>query len=145
FRDLRLITPDELREIRRIWLYEKHEFDDALPRIYQEVIGEPFPRGDDDEAQGLRADDWNLLREVCGDDRVFFEVQVGLLGVERQFRGMSRRAGIFEVLEEKLRTGLYASEEEAVAVLKARKEREQQVARDVSDARTTPPDVKDDA
>lgn len=149
FRNLQLITPEELKEIRRIWLYEKHEFDDALPRIYQEATGQPFPK-DDDEAQGLRADDWNLLREVCGADRVFFDVQVALLGVERQFRGMSRRAGIFEVLEEKLRTGLYASEEEAVAVLKERKGRETKVAQNVADAKAArtdspSPDVKDDA
>ena len=31
--ELKLISPDELHEIRRLWLYEKHEFDDALPRI----------------------------------------------------------------------------------------------------------------
>jgi DNA sulfur modification protein DndC len=116
FRELQLITLDELHEIRRIWLYEKHEFDDSLPRIYEEATGGKFPKRGD-EGNGLRADDWNLLREVCGDDTVFFDLQVSLLGVERQFRGMSRRAGIYEVLEDRLRTGLYGSEQEAVAVL----------------------------
>jgi DNA sulfur modification protein DndC len=92
-----------------------------LPRIYEEVTGTPFPqRGD--EASGLRADDWNLLREVCGDDQAFFHLQVSLLGVERQFRGMSRRAGIFEQLEKRLRTGLYGSEEEAVEVIGKREQ-----------------------
>ena len=90
FRSLQLITLDELHEIRRIWLYEKHEFDDGLPRIYEEVTGEKFPKRGDD-GNGLRADDWELLREVCGDDQAFFDLQVSLLGVERQFRGMSRR------------------------------------------------------
>ena len=28
----------ELHEIRRIWLYEKHEFDDSLPKLYQEIV-----------------------------------------------------------------------------------------------------------
>jgi DNA sulfur modification protein DndC len=123
FRSLSLITLDELHEIRRLWLYEKDEFDDSLPRIYEEVTGEPFPR-QADEGNGLRADDWALLREVCGDDPVFFDLQVGLLGVERQFHGLSRRAGIFKHLEDRLRTGLYANEEEAVRVLSERKERE---------------------
>jgi DNA sulfur modification protein DndC len=108
FRSLSLITLDELHEIRRLWLYEKDEFDDSLPRIYEEVTGEPFPR-QADEGNGLRADDWGLLRELCGDDPVFFELQVRLLGVERQFHGMSRRAGIFKHLEDRLRTGLYAN------------------------------------
>ena len=52
-RALQLITLDELHEIRRIWRYEKHEFDDSLPRIYQEATGEPFPSRLID-AQGLR-------------------------------------------------------------------------------------------
>ncbi|MGL4883153.1 MAG: DNA phosphorothioation system sulfurtransferase DndC, partial [Waterburya sp.] len=42
FKDISLITLEELSEIRRIWLEEKHEFDDSLPRIYQEVTGEVF-------------------------------------------------------------------------------------------------------
>ena len=124
FRGLRLITLDELHEIRRIWLYEKHEFDDSLPRIYEAVTGEKFPtRGD--EGNALRADDWDVLREVCGDDPAFFDLQVALLGVERQFRGMSRRAGIYEALEDRLRTGLYGSEQEAVAILGERRKQQE--------------------
>jgi DNA sulfur modification protein DndC len=119
FRSLQLITLEELHEIRRIWLYEKHEFDDALPRIYEDVTGEKFTKRGD-EGAGLRADDWNLLREVCGGDQTFFDLQVSLLGVERQVRGMSRRAGIYEVLEDRLRTGLFGSEQEAVTVLRDR-------------------------
>lgn len=122
FRSLRLITPEELDEIRRIWLYEKHEFDDSLPRIYQEVTGEEFS-GQEDDGNGLRADDWALLREVCGEDPAFFDLQVALLGVERRYRGMTRRSGVFEALEERLKTGLYGSEEEALAVLREREER----------------------
>jgi hypothetical protein len=36
---------------------------------------------------------------------------------------MSRRSGVFKALEERLRTGLYGSEEEAVAALQERKRR----------------------
>src|SRR5262245_31718365 len=50
FRNLQLITLDELHEIRRIWLYEKHEFDDSLPQVYQEVTGDSFPKADDDNS-----------------------------------------------------------------------------------------------
>jgi hypothetical protein len=84
--------------------------------VYEEVTGQPFPRTGD-EGNALRADDWDVLREVCGDDPVFFDLQVALLGVERQYRGMSRRSGIYEVLEDRLRVGLYGSEEEALRVL----------------------------
>jgi DNA sulfur modification protein DndC len=104
------------------------------------VTGAPFPR-QADEGNGLRADDWALLRELCGADPVFFDLQVGLLGVERQFRGMSRRAGIFEHLEERLRTGLYANEQEAVAVLTERKERQQRWSLDLVEEAPLPPPV----
>ena len=41
-RSVELITMDELRFIRKIWLNEKHEFDDSLPRIYKKVMGIDF-------------------------------------------------------------------------------------------------------
>ena len=42
FSGLCLITLDELRIIRRIWVNDKHEFEDSLPRIYKEVFGKEF-------------------------------------------------------------------------------------------------------
>ena len=113
FRNLKLITMEELHEIRRIWLNEKHEFDDSLPRIFHEVTGQEFPRHDIDN-NPLRMEDWTLLKEVCGEDEAFFDLQVRLLGIEQSHRGMSRRAGIFEKLESRFRSGFYRSEQEAV-------------------------------
>jgi DNA sulfur modification protein DndC len=122
FRSVNLITPEELHEIRRIWLYDKHEFDDQLPRIFQEVVGEVFPKRDDDD-NSLRADDWELLKDICNGDQALFNLQVALLGVEREYRGMSRRAGVFEALEDCLKTGLFGSECEAVQVLQDRRDK----------------------
>jgi DNA sulfur modification protein DndC len=115
FRNLELISLAELHEIRRIWLYEKHEFQDSLPRIYQEVTGQDFPKPAADDNL-LRSEDWEILREVCQDDEEFFQLQTGLLDIEREFRGMARRAGIYEALEERLRAGQFGSEEEALAI-----------------------------
>lgn len=115
FRDLELISMPELHEIRRIWLYEKHEFDDSLPKLYEEIVQEPFPVTDFDDNL-LRSEDWSILQEVCGEDQEFFQLQANLLDIEREFRGMSRRAGIYEALEERLRAGQYSSEEEALAI-----------------------------
>jgi DNA sulfur modification protein DndC len=115
FRSLELISLPELLEIRRIWLYEKHEFQDSLPRIYREVTGEEFPQPAADDNL-LRSEDWEILREVCQDDEEFFQLQTGLLDIEREFRGMARRAGIFEALEHRLRAGQFGSEDEALAI-----------------------------
>jgi len=59
-------------------------------------------------------------------EQAIFDLQVALLGVERQYRGMARRAGIYEALEEKLRTGLFGSEQEAVEVLSERMRRREE-------------------
>ena len=99
-------------EIRRLWLHEKHEFDDSLPRIYEEVTGEPFPKMRED-GNALQADDWDLLREICEGDEVLFDVQVALLGVEQKFRGMTRRVGVTDALEKCLKAAVFADEEEA--------------------------------
>ena len=136
FRNLKLITVDELHEIRRIWLNEKHEFDDSLPRIFQEVTGQEFPKQDIDD-NPLRTEDWTLLREVCGEDEAFFDLQVCLLGIEQSHRGMSRRAGIFEKLESRFRSGFYRSEQEAVEDLTDRDRRTRGV-KDQSESEIVP-------
>ena len=115
FAGLELISLPELHEVRRIWLYEKHEFDDSLPRIYEEATGEKFETEAADDSP-LRGDDWQILRDVCGDDEAFFELQAGLLDTERKFRGMSRRAGIYEALEDRLKIGQFDNEQEALAI-----------------------------
>ncbi len=122
FAGLELISMPELQEIRRIWLYEKHEFDDRLPEIYREVTGEELASFASDDKL-LRAEDWQILRDVCGDDEAFFELQTGLLDIERDYRGMSRRAGIYEALEDRLRTGQFANEVEALAIRQAEEAR----------------------
>src|SRR5450759_710844 len=44
-RSLELVTLAELEEIRRLWVVDKHEFEDHLPGIYAAAIGEPYPGG----------------------------------------------------------------------------------------------------
>jgi len=126
FANIQLITMDELHEIRRIWLHEKHEFDDSLPRIFEEVKDVPFPKKADD-GNWLRQDDWDLLRQVCGEDKAFFDLQVSLLGVERRFRGMTRRSGVFEALEDRLRVGMFQNEQEAISILSGQRDRRDEV------------------
>lgn len=100
-RDITLITAEELSEIRRIWLEEKHEFDDSLPRIYQEVTGEVFrdPRPGADSSL-LGADEWAVLEELCDDDAMHLELMAKLLDTERQYRTMTSRTGIYNKLEQ---------------------------------------------
>ena len=99
-RDITLITLEELSEIRRMWLEEKHEFDDSLPRIYQEVTKEPFidPRPGAGYSL-LGSDEWAVLEEICEDDAMHLELMAKLLDTERQYHKMARRVGIYDTLE----------------------------------------------
>ncbi|WP_051853636.1 DNA phosphorothioation system sulfurtransferase DndC [Streptomyces sp. NRRL S-146] len=98
-RDITLITLEELREIRRIWVFQKHEVEDTLPEIYEDATGEPFPDGpismtiDRDRAM------IEVLREVCGDDEQMFLTVRSLLAVDKAYRSASRRQGLSEALE----------------------------------------------
>ncbi len=114
-RQINLITPEELSEIRRIWLEEKHEFDDSLPRIYRLVTGEPFR----DQRPGaenslLGSDEWSVLEEICQGDAMHLELMAKLIDTERQYRTMARRNGIYDALEKCFETSS-RSEAEAIA------------------------------
>lgn len=110
-RDITLISQEELSEIRRIWLEEKHEFDDSLPRIYEEVTGEPFQDIAIASNRLLGTDEWNILEEVCNDDAMHLELMAKLLDTERQYHNMARRVGIYEKLEKCFETSSRSQEE----------------------------------
>ena len=112
--DIELISMPELHEIRRIWVFEKHEIEDSVPRIYETVTGGAFPGRPLDEHLALGAEDIDLLRELCGDDDLHFEMTRALIGVERRFRTMARRAGLFEELETAVRRSFYEGKDDAV-------------------------------
>jgi DNA sulfur modification protein DndC len=112
-RDIELITLAELAEIRRLWVIEKHEIEDSLPRIYESVLGAPYPGGRVDDNLVLGAEEMAILHEICGSDDLHFQLTRELLDVERQHRSMARRAGLFKALEQALRRGFYENAEDA--------------------------------
>lgn len=107
-----LITPEELSEIRRIWLEEKHEFDDSLPAIYLEITGEKFRDARPGASSNLLgADEWDVLEDLCGDDKMQLELMAKLLDTERQYKKKSRRVGIYDSLEKCFETSSRSPEE----------------------------------
>ncbi len=113
-RDITLISPEELSEIRRIWLEERHEFDDSLPRIYEEVTGERFedsrPAA---ERKLLGSDEWTAIEEICSEDKMHLELMAKLLDTERQYYTKPRRTGIYADLDKCFETSS-RSEKEAI-------------------------------
>lgn len=127
FHDITLISQEELSQIRHIWLKEKHEFDDSLPRIYEEITGELFqdcrPHAEDNLLGNY---EWKILEEICGDDPSHFELMTKLLSTEQQHR--MRRVGIYNSLD-KCFSDCGASKEEAVSDARYKRDLKNAVAK----------------
>ena len=120
-RDITLLRDEELHEIRRIWLSEKSEFDDSVPKIYQEVTGRLLKvRQDDGVSYG--AMEWDLLKDVCGEDGLHFELLARLLNTEREYGAMVKRRGLYEAIEHCFEIAGFESRDEAIAEGKRRRE-----------------------
>ena len=113
-RNIELITPDELQEIRRIWVMDKHELEDCLPQIYREASGEIYPGRPLDDNLVLGEAEMNVLAELCGDDRLHYELTRELLSITGQQRSQGRRAGLFEQLERTFRRHFYDDRDDAL-------------------------------
>lgn len=118
FEDLELITIPELAEIRRIWVNEKHEFDDSLPGIYEEVIGEPFPDNSLFKTNTFGKAEWDLLEEVCrpednDGETALFEMMYTLIDLESKADVMNDRRGILSAIEKTIMQNFYRDEQDA--------------------------------
>ena len=121
-REIDLITLDELEAIRRIWVVEKHEIEDALPRIYEEVAGAPYPGRRLDDNAALGADEVALLHQLCGEDRLHFQLVRELLSLEKRHKSMLRRTGLFDAIEKAFLRSFYVGEEDAVERARQRRD-----------------------
>jgi DNA sulfur modification protein DndC len=121
-REIELISFEELIQIRSIWVLEKFEIEDSLPRIYLDVTGEAFPGTPLDDDQPFSADDMQLLRDLAGEDRLLYEMTRDVLMVEWRQRTMKRRARLFERLEATIERHIWSSEEEATDVQLSRRD-----------------------
>jgi DNA sulfur modification protein DndC len=119
-REMELITLNELQEIRRIWVVDKHEMEDNLPRIYAEVIGQPYPGVRLDDNLQIGTEELAELREICGEDQLHYELTRELLSVERQQRASTRRSGIMDLLEKSLGRHFYDDKDDAIATARRR-------------------------
>ncbi len=136
-RAIELIGLEEIQEIRRIWVIDKHELEDTLPRIYQEATGEDYPGRPLDDNLMLGAAEMKELQDLCGPDRLHFELTRELLSITRQQRNSARRAGLNQRLAQALKRHFYDDREDAVgraqrlvAERKALAERGQQTVQD---------------
>ena len=118
FRDLELIQIPELRSIRRIWVYDKHEFDDSLPRIYERVIGKPFDDPEWIHNENFGEEEWKILKQVCSEmypgEELAFEMMYSLIDLENQATGVNQRKDILKDINSAISKTFYKDEEDAI-------------------------------
>ena len=131
FSSLELITIQELRIIRRIWVFDKHEFEDTLPGIYEDVIGKPFCDPEWIGSEAFMKEEWDILRDVCAemypDEELTFEMMYTLIDIENRANSLNHRKGILDQLEDCIEHTFYADENDATQYYQNRLERKKQL------------------
>ena len=157
FSNYELITMPELRCIRRIWVFEKHEFDDSLPRIYEEVIGKPFDDPDWIGSETFGVKEWELLGKVCDEvlqscqfsdsvdakkdavekqdtsrlefmkDNLALDMIASLIDVENRATSLHDRKGILDELEGCIKKDFYSDEADATDYYRSQLQRKKDV------------------
>ena len=115
--NLQLITDAELEEIRNIWRTERSDWEDAVPQIYKDIVGEREWVVDD--TTSFTAEDKQLLAAICDENEIPVALVAKLLDTEQQMDGMLRRAGIHARIDAIFHEDWH-SEDEARAELDAR-------------------------
>ena len=106
-----LIQPEELHEIRHIWMTQKSDWDDSVAKIYQEVTGETLDWTKDDLGSFSKAEQ-ELLQKICDTKKLPLRLVTKLMDVEQQMQGMTKRSSIYNRIGEILSED-WMTEEEA--------------------------------
>ncbi len=89
-----LISYAELEEIRQLWRTEEQDWEDSVPRIYREVMGEDLPWRTDD-LPAFTEEERRQLDLICNRHDVPANLVARLIDIERAHHGMSRRSTIY--------------------------------------------------
>ena len=122
-----LIHPEELHEIRRIWRLEEQDWEDSVPKIYREVMGDDLIWGEDDTGS-FTPQDCSILEKICEERNIPPKLVMKLLDVELSMNGMAYRSNISKKLEAVL-TEEWQTEEEAIKRELKRRSRKASVLR----------------
>lgn len=119
-----LITMDELRMIRQIWLDDFHEFDDSLPRIYESVTGKPYSDGMVSKNKYFGSSESALLDDVCKelypDEDLLAGLQRALLDTEAKAAAISNKKNVILNFEKEIKKAFYRDEEDAAEIAQSR-------------------------
>jgi DNA sulfur modification protein DndC len=124
-----LITMDELRYIRKIWLDEKHEFEDSLPSIYEEVTRRKFDDDSINKNKYFGKKESVLLKNICHSlfpkEDLLPELLQSLLDNEAKASAISSRRNIIVSCEREIKKAFFQNESNAeeIALIRLKTER----------------------
>ncbi|WP_186132751.1 DNA phosphorothioation system sulfurtransferase DndC [Burkholderia gladioli] len=115
---IELISMEELDEIRRIWVENKHEIDDLVPEIFERVYGRSYP-GREVEPLPLDRCDLAILKQVAEEldpdaSEELYRLTRSLLGVQFQSMQTQKRSKQLDELESILQFHAFRNEAEAL-------------------------------
>ncbi len=100
-REIVLITASELQTIRKEWIHDPNEpdWEDSLPGIYREIFGRDLNWVESD-AGAFTKHDAALLQQLGKEHGVPAELVMKLLELELSMDGLSKRAGIYNQIDQ---------------------------------------------
>ena len=110
-RHIELITMEEMEEIRRIWVMDKHEIEDTLPQIYEEEIGQIYPDKEIYGNQPFDQEDLKMLEGICGKH---YQLVRDLINIELKESTHFKRKNLMKNLENSIKRNFYEDEEDAL-------------------------------
>lgn len=96
--DFQVIRPEEIHAVRKIWMTERGDWEDSIPKIYREVMGNDLDWIQDDVGF-FSVTENKLLEEVCKEHDIPTQLVIKLLDVERQIQGMTRRSSAYSKID----------------------------------------------
>lgn len=111
--DVILIQPQELHQIRQVWIHEEGDWEDSLPKIYKEKRGSELEWMKDD-LSGLGGKEKKLLSSVCEKHEIPPGMLIELLDLEKKLQGQARRSKVYKGIEHILSKD-WTSREEALS------------------------------
>ncbi len=94
----KILTEEEIHEIRRLWLLERADWEDSVPKIYKKMTGKDLNWVVDDSGS-FSLEENRILNSVCKKYSIPSEFVIKLLDIERQMQGMTRRSSVYSKID----------------------------------------------
>ncbi|MCT4584197.1 MAG: DNA phosphorothioation system sulfurtransferase DndC [Peptostreptococcaceae bacterium] len=101
--NLELIKPYELENIRSHWI-DNGDWEDSLPKIYEEVMKKEYNHSSQYEERTLmQIDDLKRLSNICSQEDIDPEIIKKLISIENNYYGLKARNGILKKIDTTLK------------------------------------------